>query len=78
MDGKEKQKKSLREYLEDDEDQDIQKQMDDIKGNVRRPPRNDPRRGDESVPRGGRDVPAGGSTGDSMGGSAQKRKGRSG
>jgi len=78
MNEKEKQQKPLREYLEDDRHQDIQELIDDVEGNVRRPPRNDPRHADESVPRGGRDVPAGGSTGEYMGGSAKKRKGQTG
>ena len=70
-------KKSLREHLGDDVPE-IEDRLNEIEGNVRRPPRNDPRHTDDSVPPGQRDVPAGGSTGEYMGGSAKKRDGRSG
>ncbi|MEZ4523250.1 MAG: hypothetical protein R3A46_16645 [Thermomicrobiales bacterium] len=78
MSEEEKKNESLREHLEDDDHQDLRERMDEIEGNVRRPPRNDPRHTDDSVTPGGRDVPAGGSTGESMGGSAKKRKGHTG
>ncbi len=74
----EKREKNLREFLEDDDQPTVEQRLDDVEGNVRRPPRNDPRHTDDSIPPGKRDVPAGGSTGEYMGGSAQKRKGQSG
>lgn len=78
MNTPEKPKESLREHLEDDDQPTIDERLDEIAGQVNRPPRNDPRHTDDSIPPGERDVPAGGSTGGYMGGSAKKRKGQSG
>ncbi len=49
-------------------------QVDNEEGQVARPPRDDPRFGDTSVPPGQTDVPAGGSTGGAMGTSSKRRK----
>jgi hypothetical protein len=72
------QKQNLREFLENDETPSIAKRLNNVGGNLGRPPRNDPRHSDGSIPPGERNVPAGGSTGESMGGSAKQRKGQSG
>ena len=72
-----KDKRSLREHLVD-EDSDLKERIEEIEGNIRRPPRSDPRHTDSTIPPGMRDVPAGGSTGERMGGSAKKRKGQTG
>jgi hypothetical protein len=77
MPEQDKSERSLRDHLDDD-DPKLKERIEEIEGNVRRPPRTDPRHTDDSVPPGGRDVPAGGSTGEQMGGSAKKREGRSG
>jgi hypothetical protein len=79
MNKDENPKRSLRDYLQGEDQNNLQKRLGKIQGNVRRPFRNDPRHGDESVRPGGVDVPAGGSTGEQMGGgSSQQRKGLSG
>lgn len=77
MNAEKENKKTLRDHL-DDENPDLRERIEEIEGEVRRPPRNDPRHTDDSVLPDQRDVPAGGSTGEYMGGSAKKRKGQSG
>ena len=78
MSKDEKPRKSLREFLGDDGKNQLHQRLAKIEGNVRRPFRIVPRHGDDSVRPGGADVPAGTSTGEQMGGSAQQRKGQSG
>ena len=73
----ENERKSLREHLDVDHP-DLRERLEELEGQVNRPPRNDPRHTDDSIPPGKRDVPAGGSTGEYMGGSAKKRKGQTG
>jgi hypothetical protein len=77
MNAPEEREESLRRYLEEDDDErvTIEERLDELAGQVNRPPRNDPRHTDDSIPPGERDIPAGGSTGEYMGGSAKKRKG---
>jgi hypothetical protein len=70
--------KSLRDYLGDDGSNKLQKRLAKVEGNVRRPFRNVPRHGDDSVDPGGADTSASGSTGEQFGGAAQQRKGQSG
>jgi hypothetical protein len=51
------------------------KKRDRAQGDLQRPPRDDPRYTDQSVPPGTEDIPAGGTTGGGMGGgSSQRRK----
>jgi hypothetical protein len=50
------------------------KKRDRAQDDVQRPPRDDPRYTDQSVPPGNEDVPAGGTTGGQMGGSSKRRK----
>ncbi len=50
------------------------KKRDRSQGDVQRPSRDDPRYADQSVPPGQTDIPAGGTTGDGMGGSSKRRK----
>jgi hypothetical protein len=78
MNAPKKRRESLREYLENDGQSTIEKRLHELGGQIKRPPRSDPRHTDDSIPPGGRDVPAGGSTGEYMGGSANKRKGQAG
>lgn len=77
MTEKPDRKKTLREHLNEGSSE-VKERIEEIVGNIKRPPRNDPRHTDKSIPPGQRDVPAGGSTGEYMGGSAQKRKGQQG
>jgi hypothetical protein len=69
----EKQADEMREHLQqEDEDFDPEEQQ------VTRPPKGDPQHSEDHIARGGRDTPAGGTTGGYMGGSAKKRKGQGG
>lgn len=77
-DERKQQDQSLREFLEEDDQVDIEERIENAEGNVSRPPQNDPRHTDGNVPPGARNEPAGGSTGSYMGGSAKKRKGQTG
>jgi hypothetical protein len=69
----EKQADEMREHLEQQEADDFDKDEQQ----VTRPPKGDPQNTQDHIARGGRDTPAGGSTGGYMGGSANKRKGQS-
>ena len=70
-----RQEQNLREFLEEDDRETPEELLENFTGSISRPPRTDPRHTDKSIPPGQRDVPAGGSTGEFMGGSAKKRKG---
>lgn len=48
------------------------KKRDRSQGDVQRPPRDDPRYADKSVPPGQDDIPSGGTTGGEMGGGSSK------
>lgn len=52
------------------------KKRDRSQGDLQRPPRNDPRYTDQSVPPGQTDIPAGGTTGGGMGGGTSKHRKR--
>lgn len=69
----EKQADEMREHLEQQDDD-----FDSDEQQVTRPPKDDPLHSADHIARGGRDTPAGGSTGGFMGGLAKKRKGQSG
>lgn len=71
----ERPERKLRDFLEGEDQANIEERLDEVEqGQVRRPPRTDPRHTDDSVPPGQADVPRGGSTGQQMGGSAKRRK----
>lgn len=71
----EQPERKLRDYLEDEDQGEFEERLEEAEqGQVRRPPRTDPRHTDDSVPPGQADVPRGGSTGEYMGGSAKRRK----
>lgn len=64
------QSEHMRKHLEELEEQ---ADEDKSKQQVPRPPKGDPRHTDSSVPPGQTDTPAGGSSGEYMGGSAKKK-----